>query len=390
MIVKRATGAVLVSAALLASACAAPAGTGVGPTASGNATASGPLESYKIGLLPTISGTAALNGQRMQWGAELAAEEINNAGGVNGHKIELRLEDTQLNPTVAVGLMNKLVSVEGVKAFIGQASPVMLALSPIAAQNKVVIINHSAVNPTIANAEGYVFTNIADAATESEAIVPYAINTLKIKTAATLTGADDIGRGAANAFKAAFEAKGGKIVDTELYDPAASTDLRAQLLKIRDAKPDAIYSTNTPNGLKQADQIGLKAQWLSNEFFESADNLNLAGALANGVVYTFIKFDPQANSRSAMFLTDYQKKYAGAAGVDQVPHIYAVTAYDAVYMYAEAFGKVGYDGTKVRDYIRTLKDWQGAAGTVNFNAKGAVIMPVVLKKVENLKFVTIP
>jgi len=374
---------------VLATACSGGTPTPASSAGGSAASPSGPLESYKIGLLPTISGTAALNGQRMQWGAELAAQEINDAGGVSGHKIELRLEDTQLNPTVAVGLMNKLVSVEGVKAFIGQASPVMLALAPIAAQNKVVLVNHSAVNPKIANAEGYVFTNIADAATESAAIVPYAINTLKIKTAATLTSADDIGRGAADAFKAAFESKGGKIVDTELYDSTAATDVRAQLLKIRDAKPDAIYSTNTPNALKQADQIGLKAQWLSNEFFESTDNLNLAGPLANGVVYTFIKFDPQANARAKMFQTDYMKKYGGQAGVDQIPHIYAVTAYDAVYMFAEAFGKVGYDGTKVRDYIRNLKDWQGAAGTVNFNSNGAVIMPVVLKKVDNMQFVTI-
>lgn len=360
---------------------ATPVAAGASPSGAG-----GGNEPYRIGLLPTISGASALNGQRMQWGAELAAEEINAAGGVNGHPIELKLEDTQLNPTTAVGLMNKLISIDHVQAFIGQASPVMLALSPVAAENKVVLINHSAVNPLIANAENYTFTNIADAASESQAIVPYVVDQLKLMTAATLTGADDIGRGAADAFKAAYEAKGGTIVAAELFDQQASQDLRPQLLKLRDAHPAAVYSTNAPNAIKQAEQIGFKTQWLSNVFFESPENLALAGDLANGTVYTFVRFDPDSGAPAKAFLDAYEAKYGGQAGVDPTPHIYAATAYDAVKMYAEAFAAVGYDGTAVRDYIRNLKDWEGATGTLNYKPNGAVIMPVALKTVENGAF----
>lgn len=349
-------------------------------------------QSYKIGLLPTISGAAFLNGKRMLWGAQLARDEINAAGGVNGHPIELLVEDSQLNPTIAVSVMNKMIDVEQAKFFVIMASNVINAVKPLAAENKVVMINHAAVNPTIADAANYVFTNIPDAASEAASITDYAVNNLSIKTAATLTSTDDIGRGAAGAFKSAFEAKGGKIVDAEEYDPNNASDVRPQLLKIRDARPDAIYTIGAAaaNALKEGNSVGIKTQWLSDVFFESADTLTLAGPLAEGAYYSFFEFDPANNSRAKAFYDAYQQKYQGPdkdPDQDPTPHIYAVTAYDAVYMYAEALKHVGYDGTKVRDYLVSLKDWQGAAGLTSFSSNGAIIVPVGIKTVKNGQFV---
>jgi branched-chain amino acid transport system substrate-binding protein len=344
---------------------------------------------YKIGLLPTISGAAFLNGKRMQWGAELARDEINAAGGINGHPIELLLEDSQLNPTIAVSVMNKMINVGGAKAFVIMASAVINAVKPLAPENKVVMINHAAVNPTIADAQNYVFTNIPDAASEAATIVDYAVNKLGIKTAATLTSTDDLGRGAQAAFKNAFEAKGGKVVAAESYDTNNVADLRPQLLKIRDVKPDAVYATGAANAIKQGNSVGIKTQWLSNVFFEAADTLTLAGPLAEGAYYTFFQFDPANNSRAKSFYDAYQMKYQGAnkdKDQDPTPHIYAVTAYDAVYMYAEAFKNVGYDGTRIRDYLAALKDWQGAAGLTTFAKNGAIVVPVGVKTVKDGKF----
>lgn len=371
-------------ASLVLASCGSTSGSGSSSSAPGAAGGS----TYPIGFLLTSSGQAAYVGQQAQAGAQIAIDEINAAGGIGGKKISGDFEDTQLTPTLAVSELNKMISVSKTQLFIAQATPVLLAVKPIAKTDKVVIINHAGIDPTIADGPNYMFTSIATADQEGPPLANYIVKTGGDKTIATLTDDSSIGKAAAAAMTSAMQAAGGSVVDEQSFVKGSATDFRAQLIKIKQKNPQGLFIA--PNGgqgaaniLSQAKETGFTGHIYSNTFFQDPTLPTLAGSNANGVVYSYVGFDPSRDAAAKALQTAWNKKIAGA-----VP-IYAATSYDAVKLYAAAIGKVGYDATKVRDYILSEKDFQGATGSLVFNAKGQASMPIELNTVKNGAFVSV-
>src|SRR2546423_5646168 len=136
-------------------------------------------EIIKIGCLVSTTGSGARWGQNSRKGIDLAAEEINAGGGVNGKKIQVIYEDTQTDPKTAVSAFRKLVDVDGVKTCIADViSSDVLAVAPIANEKNVPLISPGASSPEITNAGDFVFRNWPSDALQGEEAAKLAFNQL--------------------------------------------------------------------------------------------------------------------------------------------------------------------------------------------------------------------
>ena len=113
----------------------------------------------KIGAILPLTGSGASYGVWMKGGAEMAAEEINAAGGIAGRKLEVIYEDHAADASKAVNAMRRLVEVEKVPFSLTSYSAPTLAIQPIAVQNKVVIMNGGGQSDSLANKD-YLYNNI--------------------------------------------------------------------------------------------------------------------------------------------------------------------------------------------------------------------------------------
>src|SRR6185295_10073813 len=112
----------------------------------------------RFGLAMPLTGSQALYGQDQVKAAEWAVAEINKAGGINGKKLEMIVLDTQADPQLGIQMVNRLVSVEKVPAFVTAWSGVVKAVAPIANDNKVVELSIGANSPDISKLGDYVYT----------------------------------------------------------------------------------------------------------------------------------------------------------------------------------------------------------------------------------------
>ena len=120
---------------------------------------------FRIGVMESVTGPGETYGTVAVQAKELAVEEINAAGGINGRMLELVVEDSKCNAQDAITAFNKLTDVDGVKIILGTScSGAMLGAAPLAEKEGVVLFSGLATNPDIANAGDYIFrTSMSDA-----------------------------------------------------------------------------------------------------------------------------------------------------------------------------------------------------------------------------------
>jgi len=339
-------------------------------------------EEIKIGAILPLTGSSAQYGQWSKNGADLAVEEINQQGGIKGRKIKILYEDSKTDAKEGVSAINNLYTIHKIQAFITESSGVVLAIAPIAETKKIVQLNVGAVNPQIREAGDYTFSNINDAKAEAYQMARFVFDKLQIRKLAILYANASYGIGARNAMLERFKILGGQIVADEGFEEN-SGDFRTQLTKIKSAIPEAIYVVAVTKDaaiiLKQAKEIGLKVRFFSTTFFEGKDIIDIAGDAAEGTIYTSTALDTSSPD-VRKFISNYYDKF----GI--TPEIYSATAYDAIKILALAIEKVGYDGSKIKNFLYTVKDYPGISGVTTFDAKGAVEKPILFKIVRNRNF----
>ena len=119
---------------------------------------------FRIGVMESLTGAGETYGTVASQAKQMAADEINDAGGINGRNLEFALEDSRCNAQDAIIAYRKLTDVDGVKIILGPScSSAMLGVAPLAEADGVILFSGLASNPEIANAGDYIFrTQISD------------------------------------------------------------------------------------------------------------------------------------------------------------------------------------------------------------------------------------
>jgi len=337
---------------------------------SGTVAAQGGLKTGKIGVIVQLSGVAADFGTGVQHAVEIAKQELKDAGVVS---LDVFYEDHQQQAQLALIGFEKLVDQRDVTAVLANASPVVLALAPVAAERKRLVYNFAAVSPKLRGVSSWVINGTPTADKDGRELALYIAKRLGLKTAAIIHVNDQYGVSTAEFFKQEYEAAGGKVVAIESNDSGV-LDMRTQLLKIKSANPQALVNlSNIPeNGyvVAQAREIGLPAKIFANQFIMDPQNLKIAGEAMNGVRGVSLQFDPERSPIAKQLNT----KFTTRAG--RAPSVTDALAYDGARLVGEAIAKVGNDPRAVRDYIVKVKDWPGAVGKINFDADGSIQLNV--------------
>ena len=216
----------------------------------------------KLGVAEALSGGAAQYGQSIRNGFQLAADEINAAGGIQGNKLVLVVEDEQGKKEEAINAFKKLIFQDKVLMLFGPTlSNSAQAADPIAQAAKVVVFGTSNTADGITSIGDHVFRNSVTEADVLPVTLSTAVKKLGIKKVAVLYGNDDVfTKSGYDNFKKALEAQKIAVTTTETF-AKGDVDFKAQLTKIKASNPDAlVLSALIAEGapiMVQARQLGL-------------------------------------------------------------------------------------------------------------------------------------
>lgn len=311
----------------------------------------------------------------IRYGAQLATEEINAAGGVNGRLIELvereDYADTDSAVVVATDFYNSPVV-----AVIGHGfSGPTLAAAPVynGGTNPLLEIAPAASAPAVTDAGPYTFRVCPSDLAHGSALAHWARERLGLQRGAVFYTNSEYGRGIRSAFETEFASLQGSVIGAYPYlgdtpDVGPYVDLltrnkRAQFMVIAGYDPDARTI------LTEARTKGLSIPAMGGDGLEQ---IALAGEVANGTYVTssyFPETDTPANRR---FVEAYRARFPGAGD----PNGSGAATYDAVYMLRQTMLRVGTDRQKLRDAFAGIGTatpaYEGAMGTIAFDTNGDV------------------
>lgn len=369
----------LVALALAITLVAVLAGCG------GSGSAPAKSDTVKIGANFEMTGGQATFGQSSVNAVKLLFKQINDAGGINGKKLELIVADNKSEPAESANALTKLLTQDKVVAVVGPVtSSDCLAAGPIAMDKKVPFVSNSATNPKVTVENGkvkdFVFRACFLDPFQGTVAANFASKSLKAKTAAVYVDmSSDYAKGLAQFFEEAFTKAGGKIVAKEAYQQK-DTDFRAALTKIKAANPEVIfnpgYYQEVGMFVKQARELGITVPLMGGDGWDSPKLVEIAGAQA--LENTFFVNHYAADSKdpdTIKFVEAYKKEYG------QTPDALAALAWDAALMVIEGIKKAGpdADSVKIKDAIAQIKNLKGVTGTITLNenhdpVKSAVII----------------
>jgi len=342
-----------------------------------------------VGAISPFSGDGAQYGETARTGIDLAVSEINAAGGVQKKKLSIQYEDDRGDATAAVSAFNKLTSVDKVSAVLGPFySGNVLAAAAVANRTMTPMISGSATSDNIRLAGPYVFRVCPSNDEQARTIANYARTVLKLKTAFILYRNADYGVTLRSAFEKAFPAAGGTIVGAEAVKPDTS-DVRAQLAKVKAANPDMIFAAvHFPEGgalLRQSKEIGVTATVIGTDGGQDPELIKIAGDAAEGSYWATIGWGSQhTNSEVAKFKAAYHAKY----GAD--PGVYSALYYDATKVLAEALSHAkSMSGPDILVALHQV-NYVGPTGQTVFDANGDVSKPFAVFEVKKGQFVPVP
>ena len=327
----------------------------------------------KIGVNYELSGAVATYGDASVKGIEMAVEEINAAGGIDGKQIEIVKYDTKSEPAEATTLATKLMTQDDVLTIIGPAtSGSFKATIPVANQNEIPVISGSATADDVTVSNGqlqeYAFRTCFSDSYQGTAMANFATKNRDAKTAVIIKDtSSDYAKGLADNFKATFEANGGTIVAEEGY-AAGETNFNTILTRIKAQDFEVIYMPGYYEevglAIKQARDLGINQPILGGDGFDSPVLLEKAGAAAlNDVFYTnhYSSLD-KSNTKVQEFIAAFNEKY----GED--PNAFHALGYDTAYFVANAIGNASeLTGPAIKDAMANTKDFEGVTGTFSID-----------------------
>jgi branched-chain amino acid transport system substrate-binding protein len=380
------------AASTSAAASAKPAASGApAGSASAKPAASGTGKPYTFGVMIPLTGPAANIGANFRRAIDLAVEQINAAGGVDGWTLEPNYQDHRATAQGGTEAMNQLANIAKVPYSVASFSGPTLAAQPVAAQQHILLVNSGATDSNLLN-KPWLYNNQAMAPQLMPPLADYAAGEGKRK-AAMLVSNDPYGDGSRKAFAPAFQKGGGQIVADETF-PLNATDFGAQLTKMKASNPDVLMqvAVGVTQGqlLKQTRALGIQTEVIGP--LGTSDTIKLGGDAANGFIDSSIAVDPNTTDPEAKkFLTSFQQKYNVPAEWNDG------TVYETVYLLRDLIDEATKAGADPRSGDALLKALQAhpefhnfiAGGTVKFNAQQSVDRALAIRKVTDGKFQTI-
>ncbi len=351
-----------------------------GILAVGGAVVPAAADNIKIGFNVPLTGFAAADGQSALHGAELAVNQVNGSGGVNGKMLELVVYDDQASPKESAPLAVKMITKDRVVAGIsGSYSGATRAAATIFAESKVPYISAYAIHPDITRAGDYVFRTSFMGEVQGRAGAKLIGEMLGKKRVVMVTLNNDFGKSLAAGFKEQAKNFGVNVVAEYDYS-IKDREFGPIISKIKADKPDAIYASGyfftAGPMVSQIRAAGLSQPIVGQEGYDSQKFIEIAGKASEGVMITTSLDRDSSSPETKDFISGFAKKAGYPA--DMV----AASGHTALLVVADALKRAGSSDTSaLRDAI-SKTSLSASTGKISFNALGEVQKDVQVQIVK--------
>jgi len=325
----------------------------------------GPGDTVRFGVAAPLE---QFIGSHTLRGAELARDQLNAAGGIDGRTVELVALTDSASTRRAVTVADVLFADASVVAVIGHVnSGATLAAAPIYNRG-LPAVSPAATSPEISDAGAWIFRVCSSDVVNAAGLAEFALRELGTR-AAIIYANDPYGRGLREGFGRTYTAGGGTLVEQYPFIEGGTTDFEAYLMRIRAARPDLVFIASTDVGaepvIRQARQLGIEAPFVGGDGL-----LGLAGRgpVFEGV-YIGLLYHPDApGGGGEEFVGAYQARYG------EPPDHFAALGYDATMLLAAAVSEGDCERARVRDYLeqvgRARPAFAGVSGRIAFDEHG--------------------
>ena len=343
-------------------------------------------EEIVIGAVFGLTGDIATFGQSSKEAIEMAVDELNAAGGIDGRPVRVIFEDNKSLATETALAVEKLIERDNVVAIIGAiASTNTLAGAPIAQDAGIPMISGTSTNEAVTQVGDFIFRACFIDPFQGRVAAQFALENLGAKTAAILTDVgSDYSMGLRDVFESYFTAGGGEVVRKEQF-VVQDTDFSAQLTNIKAQNVDVVYVPAYYNSvgliLAQAAEQGIEARFLGTDGWDSPTLFELAGDAANGHFFTN-HYSPDSDTPEVQaFIAAYGARYNG-----KIPDALAALAYDAFNMTVDAIKRAGStEGSAIRDALAATQGFVGVSGTITMDENRNPIKSAVIIEIKDQK-----
>ncbi|MEE8553844.1 MAG: ABC transporter substrate-binding protein [Desulfobacterales bacterium] len=349
-------------------------------------------ENIRIGVASPFTGDLAAYGDNIKAGVNLKLKEINDAGGINGQKVELVWGDDLCAPKDAGTVGAKFAADKTIVAVIGHlCSSATLAAMPIYVRAGLPTISPTSTNPTIGDiGKGWFFRNCYTDDFQGQYLASYVVPKLLGKNkVAIFYENNDYAIGLKDAFLVAAKMSGVTVTGTEAY-VAKTTDFTPQLTKLLVDMPETIflcgYHPEAALIAGQARKLGFIGPFFGADGIDNEDYIKIGGEATENTYLTVPFLASSAGPAGKEFAERFKEAYG--RDVDWM----SANAYDALGILAAVIAKTGPDRNKIRDGLAAMNGpqfgYEGITGLTFFNSKGDTYKPAFVKMVKDGKFVS--
>ncbi len=362
-------------------------------TGCGNQKSSSDGQTLVIGGSGPLTGDYATYGVSVKQGAELAVKEINEAGGVNGIKLEVKYEDDQADPTAAVSAYATLMDA-GMKVSLGGVtSGACIAVTEEAKKDGILMLTPSGSQKECTQYDNCFRVCFTDPDQGTYAADFIKDNNVAQKVAVIYDKSNDYSSGITTNFLKQAEAKGLTVVTTQAFTDQSKTDFTVQLQAVKDSGADLvflpIYAQEAAYILTQAQKTGLQTTFFGCDGLDGilekigSDNLSAT----EGVMLLTPFAADAADEKTKSFVSAYKSAY------NSTPDQFAADGYDAVYTIAAALKEAGVTDISAKDLnekliaAMTKIKVEGVTGSMTWSADGEPTKSATAVKIVNGAYV---
>ena len=326
-------------------------------------------EVVKFGAVLPLTGEAAIYGLPVHRGVDLAFEHLQSQQDLP-YPLELVTVDSESDPEKAKELLIQVYRDGALAAIGGVTTAEALQMVAVADEFDRVLVSPSASTPQLSGISKNFYRVFPSDAREGATMGNFATQKLKAEKVVILAKEDAYAKGIQQVFKTEFERYGGEVLDLIEF-PSLGSDLSGLVERVMTLGPDAVYlaayAPDLAQMIKHLRDQGYKGTIFTTSAFAAPEIIAQVGRPAEGVFLTQAVFDIDSEDPIIRkFIDAYRAKY------DLEPDLYAAHGYDSVMVLAEALKIGGRTSSELWKGIRSIRDFSGATGTLQFDERGDV------------------
>ncbi|MDA1191651.1 MAG: ABC transporter substrate-binding protein [Candidatus Poribacteria bacterium] len=346
----------------------------------------------RIGVAAPFTGSAAAFGEQIKMGAELARDQINAAGGINGKMVELDFQDDQARDDQANAVATKLANDPSIVAVIGHFNSICsMAGKPIYRQAGVVEFSPGSTNVDVCRGSEWTFRNLYHDGYQGESLARYVAEALGLKKVAIFYDNDDYGTGLKNAFVESAATYGLEVVGEEGYQREATLDFSTPIDKFDALRPDIVFISGLYNEaasiVKQSREKGIQTPFIGGDGTFSPELVGIGGESVEGMLLTtpFIVHPSVGGPKAQAFREAFLAKFT------TTPDTWAALTFDAANQLFAVINEVGAERKAIRDRLAATnsaeKAYIGVTGPTYFDEHGDCPKPAYVAVVRDGEFI---